>query len=650
MIVENSAMKTLNISGKIYLTLGVTMLVAATFIGYLLYRTDALSESFGQLLQAQIKQQQSARVIQVDFKKQVQEWKNILLRGHDAADLEKYRQKFVDRERIVKQQAQALREQVDDVEVQRLLDEFIRAHDELAANYRTALTTYLTVEGGDPFAADRQVRGQDRPPTDLIDDIVAEIDNKVATFVANREQQLIIEQRLVLGLCSALFLGLLAIAYVFVNRSISRPLHAMINAMSRIVDNDTDITVPALNRQDDIGAIARAVEVFRVNTATNIRLQAEQQQADQERERQRERERLAEVESEKRALGERQHQQQLASAEREATQAQALKVRIEHLLKAVNAAATGYLNHPIEVDGENDDLSHMATALKELLAELRNNFANINHTAAELNAASVELNTMSEAIINVAADNSEQAVCAAATATQVTASVDTAVAATEEMSASIKEIAGNAAKAAKVAAHAVHLVESTDTSVRQLADSSAGIGNVLKVIASIAEQTNLLALNATIEAARAGEAGKGFAVVANEVKELAKETAKATEEIEQRIASIQTDTSTAVHAIGDINTIVKQISDIQSTIASAVEEQTATTAEINQTITSAAQGNSEINTIISNISQQTQRNQDSAQNVKTSAKQLDDMACALQALVAVFQRDATPMAQRAQAA
>jgi methyl-accepting chemotaxis protein len=172
--------------------------------------------------------------------------------------------------------------------------------------------------------------------------------------------------------------------------------------------------------------------------------------------------------------------------------------------------------------------------------------------------------------------------------------------------------------------------------VTKLGDSSAEIGDVVKVITSIAEQTNLLALNATIEAARAGEAGKGFAVVANEVKELAQETAKATEDIARRVQAIQGDTTEAVDAIGEIAAIVAQISDRQTTIASAVEEQTATTQEMSRSVAEAAGGTGQIAANITSVSTAADATTQALGQTRTAVDELSRMAADLRTTVARF--------------
>ena len=223
-----------------------------------------------------------------------------------------------------------------------------------------------------------------------------------------------------------------------------------------------------------------------------------------------------------------------------------------------------------------------------------------------------------------------------AAAEQVSRNVQTVATGSEEMGASIREIAHNANEAARVASDAVGVAESTNATVTKLGESSAEIATVVKVITSIAEQTNLLALNATIEAARAGEAGKGFAVVANEVKELAQETARATEDISRRVAAIQADTGSAVGAIGEITEVIARINDFQVTIASAVEEQTATTNEMNRNVAEAATGSGEIAANIAGVAAAAGTTTEGVADSQRAATELARMSAELQTLVNRF--------------
>jgi len=256
----------------------------------------------------------------------------------------------------------------------------------------------------------------------------------------------------------------------------------------------------------------------------------------------------------------------------------------------------------------------------------------IGGMAVTIAASAEELTAVSQQLTGNAGDTAQQASAASTTSEQVSANVNVVAASSEEMMASIREISKSATEAARVAKAAVTIAETTNSTIHQLGTSSSEIGKVIKVITSIAQQTNLLALNATIEAARAGEAGKGFAVVANEVKELAKETARATEEIGQKIEAIQTDTQAAVRAIGEVSQIINQVNDISNVIASAVEEQTATTTEIGRNVTEAAMGTNEIATSISGVARSAQATMAGAADTQTSARSLSEMASKLQLL------------------
>ncbi|MCB1764786.1 MAG: cache domain-containing protein [Candidatus Competibacteraceae bacterium] len=329
------------------------------------------------------------------------------------------------------------------------------------------------------------------------------------------------------------------------------------------------------------------------------------------------------------------------AVDREREIPQTLQSRIEQILQAVKAAATGDLTQELTVTGA-DSVAHMANGFNELLANLRNSMAQIGQNAQTLASAAEELTLVSQQVGGNAEAASSKASMATSVADQVSNNVEAVAASTEEMGASIREIAQNAAEATKIVASAVTMAQNANATIRKLGDSSAGIGNIIKVITSIAEQTHLLALNATIEAARAGEAGKGFAVVANEVKELAKETAKATEEIGRKIEAIQMDTGSAVDAIGGISAIINQINDIQITIASAVEEQTATTNEISRSVADAARGSTDIAQNITNVAQAAQNTLSSANDMHTASDEMARMAAELQQWVDRFHYDESP--------
>ncbi|AEV83384.1 methyl-accepting chemotaxis protein [Actinoplanes sp. SE50] len=284
----------------------------------------------------------------------------------------------------------------------------------------------------------------------------------------------------------------------------------------------------------------------------------------------------------------------------------------------------------------NDETGQMGRALDTAMVNLRRTVATIDESATSLAGAADRVREVATEIAGSAERTTSQAQTVSAAAEEISRSVDTVSAGSEEMGASIREISQNAAEAAQVAGAAVDLASRTSATMNQLGESSSEIGNVIKTITAIAEQTNLLALNATIEAARAGEAGKGFAVVASEVKDLAQETARATEDISRRVEAIQADTNGAVTAIEEITRVIARISDFQTTIASAVEEQTATTAEMNRSVSEAASGTGDIAQNITGVAEAARSTSEGVERSQQTTAELTRMSGELSALVKGF--------------
>ncbi|GIM95921.1 methyl-accepting chemotaxis protein [Paractinoplanes toevensis] len=302
---------------------------------------------------------------------------------------------------------------------------------------------------------------------------------------------------------------------------------------------------------------------------------------------------------------------------------------------ALDAVAAGDLTVAAQVRSR-DELGAMAGAVNRAREGLRTSVLALTHGAETLGAGTQRLTSVTARLSDQARQAADQAGVVAGSAGDVSSSVQSVAAGSDQMGASIREIAENANNAAQVASSAVGVAQSTNDTVAKLGTSSEEIGNVVKVITQIAEQTNLLALNATIEAARAGEAGKGFAVVATEVKDLAQETAKATEDISRRVEAIQADTSNAVEAIAEISRIISEINDYQVTIASAVEEQTATTNEMSRSIGDAASGSSAIAGNINSVAAAVQAQTGALQEADQSVTELTQVADELRGVVARF--------------
>lgn len=321
---------------------------------------------------------------------------------------------------------------------------------------------------------------------------------------------------------------------------------------------------------------------------------------------------------------------------------------LDRAVEVLDALSNGDLQARTNLATE-DELGRMGRAIDRAATSLGNTISNIARNATAVGNASEELASVSQQLFGNAHETSTQSSVVSSASEEVHANVRLVAASAQEVGTSIREVANNAQEAAGVARTAVGVAERANTTVQQLGESTQQIENVLEVITSIAEQTNILALNAEIEAARAGEAGKGFAVVANEVKELARETARATGDIGRRIDAIRANSRDAVSTIAEIVGIIERINATQATIATAVEQQSAATAEITRSMGEAARGTAEIAQTIGAVARATESTSAGARETQRAANELAMMAAELQRMVSQF-RGHTPARAAAVAA
>ncbi|WP_439814828.1 methyl-accepting chemotaxis protein [Zavarzinia sp. CC-PAN008] len=437
----------------------------------------------------------------------------------------------------------------------------VKFNDAWQAYAATEVQLMAMLDAGQQSEAVRFFQQEMKVAQDVVGDALnalIEFNQRGADQAAARGDQVYAESRAAIFVAiGAMGVVLLLIGWALV-AGVSKPINALAALMGRLAGGDQTIVVVGAERKDEVGALARALDVFKQASIENTRMSREAEEA-----------RATQEEA-------RRQREQTEAAQREAERRQA----DEALRRSEAEAARG---------------REIAQAIAQFETE-------IGEVMASVSAAATELQANAESLASSAEQTTNQATRVAAAAVQAASNVQTVAAATEELASSSKEIGRQVDQSANLSSRAVDEASHTAEAMKALEEAAGRIGDVVKLIQGIAGQTNLLALNATIEAARAGEAGKGFAVVASEVKALANQTGKATEEISGQIEGIQSSTRAAAEAITRISSSIREMSEVSGGIAGAVEEQIAATSEIARNVEQAARGTEDVTGGISGVS------------------------------------------------
>lgn len=649
-------MKNLKLATKIYLVLGLALLAGTGATGYLYYRLSATTETFKSILSQEVYQQTQARLMQVTFKKEVQEWKNLLLRGFDTAAYKKHSEAFFAEEAAVKKLGEDLKATIKDPEALDALNTFEREYEPLALAYREALKVFTEAQGKNSAEADKMVAGKDRAPTAQIDAIVDRLDKKVQELTRVEEENSAAAQRSV-AVSALLLFGAVVAVSIFMIRSITAPMRHIAEAADKIASGDVEQNV-SYQSNDEVGKLAEAfrglISFIQATAGAAHALSVGDLTV------------KVQPRSEKDRLSKNFNQV-----------VETLQQLVQEAGQLNTAARDGHLDERSDpgkfrgvyaqlVAGMNETLVAVQAPIAEaaqVLAKLaerdlrvkmegdyRGEYLKIkdamNTAAVNLDRALTRVAVGSEQVSSAASQISAGSMSLSQGASEQASSLEEVASSMQEMASMTRQNAANSKEARSLTEGARGMAERGLDSMKRLSEaidkiksSSDATAKIVKTIDEIAFQTNLLALNAAVEAARAGDAGKGFAVVAEEVRNLAMRCAEAAKNtsgmIEDSVRNAEGGVAInqeVLKNLTEINVQVNRVSEVMSEISAASDQQ--------------SNGVEQVNNAVQQMNQVTQQVAANAEESASAAEELTGQAEEMKGMVNEFKLSSQRSAAR----